>query len=118
MHTVKIDQAELMKLPMRDVRCYIGSDKMDTPVKSERITMGMTEVPANTDMVPHLHEIEEEIIFVIEGTGEVTISGITETLEPYTAVIFPVGELHQVKNTGDSIMRFVFMFQPVFDFGR
>ena len=118
MYTVKMNEAELMRLPMRDVRCFIGGEKMDTPVKSDQITMGMTEVPGGTDMIPHTHAIEEEIIFVLEGTGEVIIGGVTEALEPFTAAKFPVGVEHQVRNTGDSMMRFVFMFNPVFSFGR
>ena len=118
MHTVKINEAELMRLPKRDVRCFIGGEKMNTPVKSDYMTMGMTEVPAETDMIPHTHEIEEEIIFIIEGIGEVTVGGVTETLEPYTAVKFPIGVEHQVRNTGNSAMKFVFMFSPVFNFGR
>lgn len=118
MYTVKKKQAELMKLPKRDVWCFIGTEKMDTPVKSNNITMGMTEVPAHVDMIPHMHETEEEIVFIIEGTGEVTVGGVTESLEPFTAVKFPVGVEHQVRNTGDTAMKFVFMFNPVFSFGR
>jgi len=118
MYTVKLNEAELMQLPKRDVRCYIGGEKMKTAVKSGTITMGMTEVPALSDMIPHSHETEEEIIFVLEGTGEVIIGGVTEQIEPYTAVKFPVGTLHQVRNTGDSLLRFVFMFDCEFSFGR
>jgi len=118
MYTVKRDQAELMQLPKRDVRCFIGPDKMNTPVKSKHMTMGMTEVPAHVDMLPHLHDEEEEIIFIIEGTGEVTVGGVTETLEPFTAVKFPVTVEHQVRNTGDTVMKFVFMFNPPSTFGR
>ena len=118
MYTVKMDQAELMRLSKRDVRCFIGGDKMNTPVKSEHITMGMTEVPANTDMLPHTHETEEEIIFVVEGAGEVVIGGVTEQIEPFTAVKFPVGLEHQTRNTGSAPLKFVFIFNPVFSFGR
>ena len=118
MYTVKIGQAELMRLPMRDVRCFIGGEKMETPVRSDRMTMGFTEVPAQTNMVPHIHDAEEEIIFITEGMGEVTVGGVTEMLEPYTAVKFPVGVEHQVRNTGTVDMKFVFMFSPAFSFGR
>ncbi|MDR0294156.1 MAG: cupin domain-containing protein [Oscillospiraceae bacterium] len=118
MNTVRKNQAELMKLPQRDVWCFIGTEKMDTPVKSDHITMGMTEVPARVDMIPHTHETEEEIVFIIEGTGEVTVGGVTEPLEPFTAVKFPVGVEHQVRNTGGGVMKFVFMFNPAFSFGR
>ncbi len=117
-NTVKINEAELMNLPMRDVRVYIGTDKFTSPVKSENITMGMTVVPAKTDMIPHTHEIEEEIIFVIEGTGEVIIGGVKEKLEPFVAAKFPIGVEHQVLNNSDGDLKFVFMFNPVCSFGR
>jgi len=118
MYTVSMDRAELMKLPQRDVRCFIGTEKMDTPVHSDRITMGLTEVPAQTDMIPHSHSVEEELIFIIEGTGAATIGGVTEELAPFTAAKFPCGIEHQVRNTGETPMRFVFMFGPAFSFGR
>ena len=118
MNTVKFTEAELLVLPKRDVRVFIGTNKINTNVKSERITTGLTQVPSKTDMIPHTHDNEEEIIFVIKGTGEVIIGGITEKLEPYTAAKFPIGVEHQVKNIGDSTLEFVFMFNPVFSFGR
>ena len=118
MYTVKMSEAELMQLPKRDVRCFIGGEKMETPVKSGNLTIGMTEVPAHTDMIPHAHETEEEIIFVIAGTGEVIIGGVAEPIGPFTAVKFPVCLEHQVRNTGDETLRFVFVFDCVFSFGR
>lgn len=118
MYTTRYDTAELMQLPGRDVRVFIGTEKAMCPVKSDHMTMGLTTVPANSDMIPHTHENEEEIIFVIEGEGEVAIGGVTEPLKPYTSAKFPIGVEHQVRNTGDIPMRFVFMFNPTFSFGR
>ena len=118
MYTTNYDTAELMRLPGRDVRVFIGTEKATCPVKSEHMTMGLTTVPARSDMTPHTHESEEEIIFVVEGEGEVVIGGVHEPLKSLTAAKFPVGVEHQVRNTGDIPMRFVFMFNPVFTFGR
>jgi quercetin dioxygenase-like cupin family protein len=118
MYTVKLNEAELMKLPKRDVRVFIGTEKIATGVKSDHFTMGLTVVEANTEMIPHTHAAEEEIIFVIEGRGEVVIGGVGETLEPFTAAKFPIGVEHQVKNNSSEPLKFVFMFNPVFSFGR
>jgi quercetin dioxygenase-like cupin family protein len=117
-NTVKFNEAEHMNLPKRDVRVFIGTKKFATDVKSDHFTMGLTVVEANTEMIPHTHETEEEIIFVIEGQGEVVIGGVNEKLEPFTAAKFPIGVEHQVKNTSNEPMKFVFMFNPVFNFGR
>jgi quercetin dioxygenase-like cupin family protein len=118
MYTVKLNEAELLNLPKRDVRVFIGTEKIATEVKSDHFTMGLTVVEANTEMIPHTHATEEEIVFVIEGQGEVVIGGVAEKLEPFTAAKFPIGVEHQVKNTSGEPLKFVFMFNPVFSFGR
>ncbi|MFA7672138.1 MAG: cupin domain-containing protein, partial [Sphaerochaetaceae bacterium] len=57
------------------------------------------------------------IIFITKGTGVAIVGGSIEPLSPDTAVVFPVGVEHVVKNTGNETLEFVFMFNPVFDFG-
>lgn len=118
MYTTNFESADLMRLPGRDVRVFIGTDRSCCPVKSDHITMGLTSVPARSNMTPHVHDDAEELIFVIEGEGEVVIGGVREPLKPFTAAKFPVGVEHQVCNTGDCEMRFVFMFNPPFGFGK
>lgn len=117
-YTAQYETAELLELPGRDVRIYIGTDKSTCPVKSDHMTMGLTTVPAHSDMMPHTHFSEEEIIFILEGEGEVIVGGVCEPLKPLVAVKFPLGVEHQVRNTGSTEMRFVFMFNPVFTFGK
>lgn len=118
MYTTSYQTADLMRLPGRDVRVYVGTDKSSAPVQSELLTVGLTTVPAHSDMTPHTHEKLEEIIFVIEGEGEVVIGGVRETLKPLVSAKFPIGVEHQVCNTGDGELRFVFMFNPVQTFGK
>jgi mannose-6-phosphate isomerase-like protein (cupin superfamily) len=69
-------------------------------------------------MQPHTHDDKEEIIFVTDGYGEAVVGGSVEPLEANTAVVFPIGVEHVVKNRGKNPLRFVFMFNPPNDFGN
>jgi quercetin dioxygenase-like cupin family protein len=111
-YSVSKSEAKVLDLPGRVVNVLIGSEKLS----SDRMTVGLTEVPPDTAMTPHCHEDMEEIIYVIEGSGEANVGGSIEKLAPDTAVIFPIGVVHAITNTGRTPMRFVFMFNPPNDF--
>ena len=117
MYTVDKSKAKLLDLPGRDVRVFIGPNNKFTDVKSNHLTIGLTEVPPETSMTPHSHDDMEEIIFIIKGEGEVTVGDSTEPLKPLTAVKFPIGVSHVVNNTSKEVMQFVFCFNPTNDFG-
>jgi mannose-6-phosphate isomerase-like protein (cupin superfamily) len=112
MYSLHLSEAKVLDLPGRKVNVLIGSDKL----KSERMTVGLTEIPPETDMAPHVHLDKEEIIFIIDGYGEAVVDGSVEKLEPNTAVLFPMGLTHVIKNKGCNPMKFVFMFNPINDF--
>ena len=76
----------------------------------------MTEVPPETAMQSHVHEDREEVIFIIEGTGEAIVGDSLEELQPETAVLFPIGVPHRVINKSSQVLKFVFCFNPVNDF--
>lgn len=113
MYSIDKEHATVLELPKRVVNVFVGAGAY----KSEHITMGKTIVEPHTDMDPHVHEGEEEIVFVIKGTGEAIVGDIVEKMEPDTAVVFPQGVEHAVRNTGDETLEFVFMFNPTFNFG-
>lgn len=112
MYSVNERESKLLDLPGRKVKVFIGEGTL----KSERMTVGLTEVPPETSMTPHTHEDKEEIIFLVEGYGQAKVGDSVEKLEPYTAVLFPAGVPHVVKNESKTPMKFVFMFNPPNDF--
>lgn len=114
MYSVRKSESKLLDLPGRDVRVFIGTENLD----SDHMTVGLTEVAPETEMTPHTHDDMEEIIFIIEGQGEAIVGDSVEKLEPFTAVKFPIGLSHVVKNQSKEIMRFVFCFNPPNDFGK
>jgi len=118
MYSVRKAEAKLLDLPGRDVRVFIGTGPAFTNVSSDHLTVGLTEVGPEVSMTPHVHDDKEEIIFIVEGEGEAVVGDSVEKLEPFTAVKFPIGVTHVVKNTSKKTMRFVFCFNPPNSFGR
>ncbi len=112
MYSVQLKDAKVLDLKGRRVNLFIDANG----VVSDNMSVGLTEVPANTAMDPHTHEDKEEIIFVIEGSGTSIVGGSKEEMKPYTAVLFPIGVEHQVINDTNEPLKFVFMFNPKNDF--
>lgn len=103
----------MLGLPKRNVYVHIGAEAY----KSGCLTVGKTVVEPHVEMDPHTHNEEEEIIYVVKGSGIAIVGGSEESLAPDTAVVFPKGVEHVVKNTGDQPLEFVFIFTPTYNFG-
>lgn len=112
MYSIHVSEAQILDLVGRKVKVMVGLDKL----QSDKLTVGVTEVPPLSEMQPHTHDDKEEIIFILEGNGEVVIDGAREAFEPMTAIVFPQGKEHQVKNKSKSTLKFVFIFNGVNDF--
>ena len=104
-NTVNIVAIAPKQLPGRSVR--VLSDEL--PVQN--LTFGICEVPPNSEMLPHSH-LQEEVIFILEGQGHVTVGGQKENVQPGTLVHFPSGVEHFTANEDDKVMRFAFCFSP------
>ena len=114
MYSLHVSQAKVLNLPRRKVQVLVGNEKLS----SKYMTVGITEVLPNTEMIPHTHKEEEEIIIVVQGYGKVKVGDSVEKLEPNTAVVFPKGKSHMVINESNEVMKFIFCFSPCHDFGK
>lgn len=54
----------------------------------------------------HQHD-GEEICFVLEGEAEVTIEDQAFVVEPNTAIFFPPGKRHGIRNAGDKVLKYM-----------
>ena len=109
MNTVNLNGIEKINLPKRDVQVLIGGN---SPIKSEYMTFGVATVAPKTKMDPHVHNKEEEIIYILSGSGYVEIDGENENIKKDTVIKLPVGSQHCIFNESDEEMRFVFCFNP------
>ena len=74
---------------------------------------GVFHAGSNPGMVPeHKHEKEEEVMFFIEGKGEFVTKDETIQLKPGICVYNPPGEFHKIVNTGDEVLKFIWIYAP------
>jgi quercetin dioxygenase-like cupin family protein len=95
-------------LPGRDWYYLLG------PLNSSarNLAFGLAEFPGGTVAAPHVHQGEEEIIYILSGMGA-AIAGEEETpLAPGVAVFIPPGLAHQIRADGPEPLRLVTLFSP------
>lgn len=71
-------------------------------------------LPPGATVTPHHHRTTEEIYYVLEGDGEMTIAGETQAVGPGDAIFIPTGSVHTLRNVGSTPMRIVLVCGPAF----
>ena len=57
-------------------------------------------LPPGSSIGYHMHEGEEEIFYILSGTGRVTEQGVSSTVGPGDAVLTGGGGGHSIENQG------------------
>lgn len=57
---------------------------------------------------PHQH-LEEELVIIGEGTGEIVVAGVTSQVKPGDMMYAEANVLHGIVNTGNTRMTFYFV---------
>jgi mannose-6-phosphate isomerase-like protein (cupin superfamily) len=70
------------------------------------------EVSPGTTIPVHLHENEDELIFIQSGTGEATLADATVALAAGSILFVPRGTWHGGRNTGGSILMWIAIYSP------
>jgi len=73
---------------------------------AEKFWMRVFEVEPNGYTPLHKHPWEHEV-FVLEGSGVVVGPDGEVPIGPGTVVFIPPNELHQFRNTGSSVLKFI-----------
>jgi len=107
-HIIHESEVEAKQLPGRSHKMIIRPDNMG----AETMCFGLADFPANAHAPAHVHEKEEEIIYVLTGKGEMYFDGEAEPVEPGSCVIIPKGVTHSINNTGDEVIKLAYVFSP------
>jgi mannose-6-phosphate isomerase-like protein (cupin superfamily) len=59
--------------------------------------------------------VQEEVYFVVEGTGEMCLGEERRTVTTGQAVFIPPGVYHQLTNIGDKPLRMIYCYGPAGD---
>ena len=81
-------------------------------VGSKNIAMGLNETDPGSMVPEHVHEIEEEVMFFLEGKGKFITEGQEIDVKPGIAIYNPPGKVHKILNTGNRKLKFVWMYSP------
>ncbi len=86
-----------------------------SPVQAEAFSMGYVTLEPRGGQVPWHNQEQEEVYFVLEGTGEMCLGSERQTLAGGQAVYIPSGQFHQLTNVGDEPLKFIYCYGPAGD---
>jgi quercetin dioxygenase-like cupin family protein len=100
---------EVLSLPGRRMSWLMTEET----VGARQCSMCMILVaPGETVRPAHAHPNGEEVIYIVRGSGKVMIEGVVEPVQAGSAVLFPQGKVHMLRNTGTEEMKVVCFFAP------
>ncbi len=99
---------EVAHLPGRDWLYLMGPKNS----AAQYMTFGVAIFFPDTETSAHVHDVQEEIIYIISGRGRQLAGDQEIALEPGVALFTPPGVPHQVIVDGDEPLKLVTVFSP------
>lgn len=87
-------------------------------VGTENMLITFVEVLPMGTTPPHEHPHVESMYFILEGKGEVISGKQKRLVGPHTAVYFPSGSSHGIRNIGRKKLRYLSCHVPPYDIER
>lgn len=82
----------------------------------ERCSLAEEVLPVGAAVAPHHHIETEEIYYILEGTGRMTVGNETREVEAGDAIFIPRRETHTLENTGTAPMTILLVCGPAHNF--
>jgi mannose-6-phosphate isomerase-like protein (cupin superfamily) len=86
-----------------------------SPIQATNFCLGHVTLEPNGGQVPWHNQDQEEIYFILEGTGEMCLGAERSTVATGQAVYIPPRVFHQLTNTGSIPMRMIYCYGPAGD---
>jgi mannose-6-phosphate isomerase-like protein (cupin superfamily) len=86
-----------------------------SPIQASNFAMGMVTLEPGGGQVPWHNQEQEEIYFIVEGTGEMCLGEEKRAISTGQAAYIPSGVFHQLTNTGQTPMRMMYCYGPAGD---
>lgn len=105
---VSLEEAEVYRLPGRDWYLCIGPENAG----AKNATLGLAIFPPGSSPPGHVHPLEEEIIYIVSGHGELVTPIGKAALSPGVSVYIPPGVHHATISHGPEALQLVSVFSP------
>ncbi|HRT68769.1 MAG TPA: cupin domain-containing protein [Bacilli bacterium] len=84
-------------LNMRGGEGYVWIEKLEPCLAHMKMYAKIT-IPAGSSIGLHVHEADEEVVYVLSGKGEVTMGSTKKLIDEGTVNITKQNESHSIKN--------------------
>lgn len=86
-----------------------------SPIQTAQFSMGYVTLEPNGGQVPWHNQEQEEVYFIVEGTGEMCLGREQHLLKSGQVVFIPSGEFHQLTNVGKTPLIMIYCYGPAGD---
>jgi mannose-6-phosphate isomerase-like protein (cupin superfamily) len=86
-----------------------------SPIQATHFCIGHVTLEPNGGQVPWHNQDQEEVYFIVEGSGEMCLGEERSNVTAGQAVYIPQTVFHQLTNTGDKPMRMIYCYGPAGD---
>ena len=86
-----------------------------SPVQAKNFAIGFVTLDPNGGQVPWHNQDQEEVYFVVSGTGEMCLGSEREVLTAGQAAYIPCGVFHQLTNIGATPLKMIYCYGPAGD---
>src|SRR5579871_4761775 len=86
-----------------------------SPIQASHFVMGMVTLEPEGGQVPWHNQEQEEIYFIVEGTGEMCLGEERTAVASGQAAYIPSGVFHQLTNIGDTPLVMIYCYGPAGD---
>lgn len=108
-YVINENDVEAKDLPGRSLKWLVTPEMK----QAEGFTFNVVSIePGNTVKPAHSHKNNEELIYIVSGTGKAYIDGKVYDVSAGSAVVFSKGSVHMVRNSGSEDMRIACFFTP------
>ncbi len=86
-----------------------------SPIQATNFSMGYVTLEPEGGQVPWHNQEQEEIYFIVEGTGQMCLGEEIQELKAGEAVFIPPGVFHQLTNIGSEPLTMIYCYGPAGD---
>jgi mannose-6-phosphate isomerase-like protein (cupin superfamily) len=83
-----------------------------SPIQAQNFCMGYVTLEAKGGQVPWHNQEQEEVYFIVKGTGEACLGEERITLTGGQAAYIPPRVFHQLTNIGDEPLIMIYIYAP------
>jgi mannose-6-phosphate isomerase-like protein (cupin superfamily) len=86
-----------------------------SPIQATAFSMGYVTLEPHGGQVPWHNQEQEEVYFILEGTGEMCLGEERQIVTSGQAVFIPPHLFHQLTNVGDTPLIMIYCYGPAGD---